>query len=113
MTFTYVDAHVHFWDQGALPYPWLADVPTIAGRHTPDELRAQAVAVAPSQMVFVEGGAPWLDEVQWVEALAAREPRLAGIVAKCPMNAGAATTAAIDELRRHPLVRGVRHAIQD
>lgn len=113
MNFTYVDSHVHFWDQQALSYPWLSGVPAIAGRHTPDELRQQAGAVWPSQLVFVECGAPWLDEVRWVEELAAREPRIAGIVAQCAVNAGSATTAAVDELRRHPLVRGVRHIIQD
>lgn len=114
MSFSCVDSHVHFWDQGTFSYPWLVDVPAIAGRQTPSELREQtAAAASPSQMVFVECGAPWLDEVRWVEQLAAREPRIAGIVARCAMNAGAATTAAIEELQRHALVRGVRHNIQD
>lgn len=111
--FAFVDSHVHFWDQRVLPYPWLAEVPAIAGPHTPAELHAETAGCRPEKIVFVECGAPWLDEVQWVGRLAAREPRLAGIVAKCPMNAGAATTAALAELRRHPLVRGVRHLIQD
>jgi L-fuconolactonase len=113
MSFTYIDAHTHFWDQRTLSYPWLAEMPALGGRHTPDELRQQAGAVSPSQIVFVECGAPWLGEVRWVEALAARESRITGIVARCDMNAGDATTAAIDELRRHPLVRGVRHSVQD
>ncbi|MEO8212182.1 MAG: hypothetical protein ABI560_03270, partial [Myxococcales bacterium] len=113
MSFTCVDSHVHFWDQGTFSYPWLVDVPAIAGRQTPSELREQtAAAASPSQMVFVECGAPWLDEVRWVEQLAAREPRITGIVARCAMNAGSATTAAIEELQRHALVRGVRHNIQ-
>jgi L-fuconolactonase len=47
--------------------------------------------------------------VKWVERLAAGEPRLAGIVARIAINEGATTRAAIAELRRHPLVRGVRH----
>ena len=113
MSFTFIDAHTHFWDPERLPYPWLVDVPAIAGAHTPDDLRQQAGALSPSRIVFVECGAPWLDEVKWVEELAVREPRIAGIVARCAMNAGDATTAAIDQLRRRPLVRGVRHIIQD
>src|SRR4051812_46718190 len=106
MSFVFIDAHTHFWDQRRLPYPWLAEVPAIAGPHTPDDLRRQAGATSPSQIVFVECGAPWLDEVSWAEELAAREPRITGIVARCAMNAGATTTAALDELQRHPLVRG-------
>ncbi len=106
------DAHVHFWDD-RLPHPWLAEVPTIATPHTPAELDAEAGAAAPSKIVFVECGAPWLDEVRWVGQLATADPRIAGIVAHAPMNAGAQTTAALAELKKHPLVRGVRHLIQD
>lgn len=113
MSFTYIDTHVHFWDQQVLPYPWLVEVPAIAGPHTPEELQREAGPDLPAQIVFVECGAPWLDEVKWIEQLAAREPRITAIVAKCVLNAGPATTAAIAELRRHPLVHGVRHLIQD
>ncbi len=113
MSFTYIDSHVHFWDRQVLSYPWLVEVPAIAGRHTPEELRQEAAPNLPAQIVFVECGAPWLDEVKWIEQLAVREPRITGIVAKAVMNAGPATTAAIAELKRHSLVRGVRHLIQD
>ncbi|MFZ5496971.1 MAG: amidohydrolase family protein [Verrucomicrobiota bacterium] len=112
MSFAFIDAHVHFWDRRNLPYPWLAEAPAIAMPHTPAELRAEAGANPPEKIVFVECGAPWLDEVRWVERLAAAEPRIAGIVAKCMVNEGAATAAALAELQRHPLVRGVRHLIQ-
>jgi L-fuconolactonase len=113
MSYLLVDSHVHFWDQQVLPYPWLAEVPAIAGRHTPDELRQEAGASLPDQIVFVECGAPRLDEVRWVERLAASELRIGAIVAKCPMNAGDETTAVIVELSQHQRVRGVRHIIQD
>lgn len=105
----FIDAHMHFWDRSLLPYTWLHEVPSIWDRHTPDNLRAEAGADLPEKIVFVECGAPWLEEVRWVEQLAARESRIAGIVAKMTVNAGAQTSADIAELRRHPLVRGVRH----
>lgn len=106
----YTDAHMHFWDQAALnPYLWLHEVPTISRRHTPETLHTEAAADLPDKIVFVECGAPWLEEVKWAEQLAAREPRLRAIVARIAINAGAQTVAAIAELRRHPLVRGVRH----
>ncbi len=112
MSFSFVDSHVHFWDQRTLPYPWLAEVPAIAGPHTPDELRVETGGQFPEKIVFVECGAPWLDEAKWVERLAAAEPRIAGIVAKCMMNEGATTADYLAQLRHHPLVRGVRHLIQ-
>lgn len=112
MSFRFVDAHLHCWDPRLLSYPWLAAVPTIASAHTPAELQAEAGTLQPEKMVFVECGAPWLDEVRWIERLAASDRRLGGIVAKCAVNEGAVTIAAIAELKNHPLVRGVRHLIQ-
>jgi L-fuconolactonase len=107
------DAHVHFWNTALMPCPWLAGVPAIAHAHTPADLRAETGAETPSRMIFVDCGSPWLDEVRWVEKLAAEEPRIRGIVAKATMDAGAGTVSAIAELRKHPLVRGVRHNFED
>ncbi len=106
----YTDAHMHFWDQAALsPYTWLHEVPSIAHAHTPETIHREAGPDLPDKIVFVECGAPGLDEVNWVEQLAAREPRIRAIVARIAIDAGTQTTAALAELRRHPLVHGVRH----
>lgn len=106
----FIDSHMHFWDQAALrPYTWLHEVPAIAHAHTPETIHREAGASLPDKIVFVECGAPWLDEVRWVEQLAVREPRIRAIVAKITIDAGPQTTADIAELRRHPLVNGVRH----
>lgn len=113
MSFRFIDSHVHFWDQEKLPYPWLVEVPAVAGRHTPVELRVEAAPDLPEKIVFVECGAPALEEVFWIEGLAATEPRIAAIVAKVPMHLGAATTRAIADLSFHPLVHGVRYVFQD
>ena len=105
----YIDSHMHFWDQDRMPYTWLHEVPSIAHQHVPATIHAEAGANLPEKIVFVECGAPWLDEVKWIEQLTTAEPRIVGIVAKIAIDAGAQTSADIAELRRHPLVRGVRH----
>ncbi|HZQ47370.1 MAG TPA: amidohydrolase family protein, partial [Verrucomicrobiae bacterium] len=105
----FIDAHMHFWDRGLMPYTWLHEVPSIWERHTFENLRAEAGGELPEKVVFVEAGAPGLAEVKWVEELARTEPRICGIVAKIFINEGAETTAAIAEFKKHPLVRGVRH----
>ena len=106
----YIDSHMHFWDQEVLrPYTWLHEVPTINQRHDPAVLRAEIGSDFPEKIVFVEAGAPPLPEVRWVEELAAKEPRIRAIVAKIAIDAGTRTTADLAELKRHPLVRGVRH----
>lgn len=105
----FTDAHVHFWDRDRMPYTWLHEVPSIWHRHDPATLHQEAGADAPDKIVFVECGGPPFDEVDWVEQLAAREPRIRAIVAKIAINAGPQTTADIARLRAHPLVHGVRH----
>jgi L-fuconolactonase len=106
---TFVDAHMHFWDRALMPYTWLHEVPSIWDRHTSENLLQEAVEHLPDKIVFVECGAPWFEELKWVEELATKEPRIRGIVAKATMNAGGQTSADIAVLRKHPLVRGVRH----
>jgi len=118
----FVDAHVHFWDAARLPYPWLVEVPAIAGAHTPIELAAETSEQRPSEIVFVESDVDprrALEEVRWVEALAARKPGVAisavtigAIVAQVAVDRGAETEAALAALGRHARVRGVRHIIE-
>ena len=105
----FIDSHMHFWDRDLMPYGWLHEVPSIWQRHAPETLRAEAGGLLPEKIVFVECGAPWLEEVRWIEQLAAAEPRIRAIVAKMTVDAGSQTTADIAETRHHPLVRGVRH----
>jgi L-fuconolactonase len=110
---TVIDSHCHFWDPRRMPYSWLVEVPSIARPHTPVELRAEAGDHLPEQLVFVQAGCDHpLDEVRWIEELAAAEPRITAIVAFTPLDRGAETLEALQALRRRPLIRGVRHLIQ-
>lgn len=105
----FVDSHVHFWDRALRPYSWLHEVPSIWDRHVVENLHAEAGPELPAKIIFVECGAPWLEEVKWIEQLAAQERRIAGMVAQVTINAGAQTSADLAVLKKHPLVRGVRH----
>jgi L-fuconolactonase len=118
----FVDAHVHFWDPARLPYPWLAEVPAIAGPHTPVQLATEMGVQRPSEIVFVEsdvGPMCALEEVRWVEALAAQNSRTASaaasisaIVAQVAIDHGAETEVALAALAGQARVRGVRHIIE-
>jgi L-fuconolactonase len=115
---TFVDAHVHFWDRARLPYPWLVGVPAISGPHTPAELAAEVGPRRPTEIVFVESAvepAHTLEEVRWVDALAAGGSSglaIGAIVAQVAVDRGAETEAALGSLRGHRRVRGVRHIIE-
>jgi L-fuconolactonase len=118
MSLSFVDTHVHFWDNARIPHPWLAEVPDIAGPHTPTELVSEAARRVPQPIVFVEASAApsqGLAEVRWVEDLAARHARqlaIGGIVAFAAVDQGVETETALDALRARPLVRGIRQLIQ-
>ena len=53
-----------------------------------------------------------ITEVAWVTALAKNEPRIAGIVADAPLEAGTAVQLHLEKLAQNPLVKGVRRLIQ-
>lgn len=102
---TLVDAHVHFWDPGVLQYPWLDDVPALRRAFLPRDYPGDANA-----MVFVEANCQGAGEIDFVERLAAVEPRIAGIVAYVdmldePVNA-------LVRMADRPLLVGIRHNIQ-
>lgn len=116
MAAPFVDSHVHFWDPARLSYGYLPALPAISARHDPATLSTEAGSDGPAQYVFVQAEcdrAQWLDEVQWVESLARHDTRLAAIVAHVTIDTPSSLPAHLDELKRHALVRGVRHLIQD
>jgi len=118
MSLSFVDTHVHFWDNARIPHPWLVEVPDIAGAHTPTELINEAGRRVPQPIVFVEASADpaqGLAEVRWVEDLAVRHARqlvIGAIVAFAAVDQGVETETALDALRARPLVRGIRQLIQ-
>jgi len=107
------DAHVHFWDPSALHYPWLDELPALRRAFGPDEYATAAADAPVERLVFVECNCVAEEsarEVAFVERLAEREPRIAGIVAFADVAAHGA--AALDALPDSPLVKGVRQNIQ-
>lgn len=110
-----IDSHVHFWDRNLRPYPWLENVPTIAGPALPIHLLEQAQGVDLQGVVFVQAGAEagyGLDEAKWVSSLAEDEPKIRAIVAFAPLELGEGARPHLDALAELPLVKGIRRIIQ-
>ncbi len=109
-----VDAHVHFWDPGVMPYPWLDEVPSLRRAFLPPQHATATTAALVERLVVVEGNCHpdrARDEVRWVEELQRQEPRIAALVAYVDCTSDGAA-AEIEHLTAHPLVCGVRHNIQ-
>jgi L-fuconolactonase len=110
-----VDTHVHLWDPGRFVYPWLQDSATLNRPWVLEDYAAATANLTVEAMVFVQCEAipdAYDDEAAWVMSLAAREPKLRGIVAWAPLYKGESARADLLRLRRHPLLRGVRQIIQ-
>jgi L-fuconolactonase len=114
--FPIVDSHVHLLDPQRLGYAWTDGAPSLKRKVLPDDLLAAAKPVAVEAIVFVEvdvDAPQHLAEAAWVSEIAARDPRVKGMVAALPIERGRAIEADLDALRRHPVLRGVRRLIQN
>jgi L-fuconolactonase len=110
--FRVIDAHVHFWDADRLHYPWLANLPALQRPFVPEDFGALATG-ALDGLLFVESNCEPSEadaELEFVDELAARDPRIVGSVAFVDMNA--AIGERLDRLARRERVVGVRHNIQ-
>jgi len=108
-----LDAHVHLWDTERLRYPWLDDLP-LPRRVDAATLTAAADPVAEFVLVQADCVAEQaLAEIGWLSEQAALLPVVRGIVGYAPLHDPVASAAHLRELRRFPLVVGVRRLIQD
>ncbi len=111
-----VDSHVHFWNPRRLRYPWLANNNALNRAFEPADFFSQTLPVEVEKVVFVEAGRAQtqnLLEVGWVDDLAAREPRIRGIIAHATLERGVGVRQELEALSKHRLVKGVRRLLQD
>jgi L-fuconolactonase len=111
--FRVIDAHVHFWRPDRLHYPWLANLPALQRPFVPGDFGALATG-ALDGLLFVESNCEPSEsdaELDLVDELAARDPRIAGSVAFVDMTSGMIPER-LDRLARRERIVGVRHNIQ-
>jgi L-fuconolactonase len=108
-----IDAHIHFWDPNTRNHEWLQALPDLARPFTPSDI--DFGTRAPDGVVFVEADCALtesLSEVQWVSSLASGDVPIIGIVARAPLERGAAVGSLLLRLADEPLVVGVRRLLQ-
>jgi L-fuconolactonase len=109
-----LDAHAHFWDPHARRHAWLDEHPSLQRRFGPEDYDPGRHDVHGT--IFVEADCredDALGEVGWVAELAARDPRVRGIVAYSPVHLGARAAPAVAALAATPGIVGVRRLLQD
>ena len=116
-----VDSHVHLADPARFTYDWMANAPSLKRDVLPEHLTAVAAPYEIDRFVFVEvdvAQGEQVEEARWVETLAAKDPRLQGIVASLPVREhglhaaqdgpGHAAEADVVQQQRQPPKHGVR-----
>ena len=100
-----IDSHPHLWDRDRFTYPWMAGLPDLPHTSRPGELETAATGA-----IGIEAGAARDEafaEVEWLTRIAAGSPLIRGIVAAVDCT-DPGLAEAVDRLRSHPLVVGVR-----
>jgi L-fuconolactonase len=110
-----VDSHVHLWNPAQFRYAWLDSLPDLNRAFLPADFFAASAGAKVEKFIFVECGCEpthSVAEAGWVSDLAAREPRLKGVVARAALEKGEAVRPELATLASCPLVKGVRRNLQ-
>jgi L-fuconolactonase len=106
-----IDAHLHVWDLDLHEYSWLG--PQHGGLYasfSPEQAQQALAGCGIGAAVLVQAE-DTTAETEYLLAVADRSPWVAGVVGWLPLADPAATAASLEELRRSPWFRGVRHLV--
>ena len=110
-----VDTHVHLWDPRRLRYPWLEELPALNRPFLLSDYQDACGPLPIEALVFMEcdvEASQGLEEARWILELAAKEPRIKAVIPRAPLERGEGSRPSLEELGRHPLIKGVRRLIQ-
>jgi len=118
--FPVIDTHLHIWDQTRLKYSGFEGSPLFSHPYHVEDYRRDCGPVEVEAMVFLEcyadfweGGGQYIEEIEFVEDEAKRDPRIKGIVPMAPLEWGARVVAMLDAMRdNHPMVKGIRRIVE-
>src|SRR5271156_5738951 len=114
--FPIIDSHIHLLDQKRFRYAWADGEPSLKRDWTPNDLGHAAKPYEIEGFVFVEVDVDmpqYLDEAEWVDALAKSDRRVQGAVACLPLERGAAIESELARIANLKTTRGVRRLIQN
>ncbi|NND05506.1 MAG: amidohydrolase family protein [Saprospiraceae bacterium] len=105
------DTHVHLFDLDYLTYSWLDRAPEINRSFDLKDFRDATRKANVTKILFMESGADagqGVKEASKVQALAAKEKRIKGIIARLDLQKGKKATPELEQLIQLDLLRGVR-----
>jgi Amidohydrolase len=107
-----IDAHQHFWNYSATEYGWINEqMEAIRRDFLPIDLRKEICQVGVDSVISVQARQT-LQETRWLLDLAAQNDFIKGVVGWVPLTEPTVRDE-LDRLRENPLLRAVRHVVQD
>jgi L-fuconolactonase len=109
-----IDAHLHLWDTGRLPYEWLRQPENAAINRTFGfgDFRSRAAATPVDRAVLVQADDTAADTEAMFE-VASAHAGIAGVVAWVPLHRPDEAAAQLDRLAARPCFAGIRNLIHD
>jgi len=119
-SFPIVDTHLHIWDPERLDYAWIKGNPLFDRPYHVEDYSRDLGDVAVEAMVFLEcyadftsDGGQYIEEIEFVEDEAKRDPRIRGIVPMAPLEWGNRAAGILEQMsERHPTVKGIRRIVE-
>lgn len=118
--FPIIDTHLHVWDHNRLKYSAFEGHPLFGKSYHVEDYQRDCGDVDIEAMVFLEcycdfdaDGGQYIEEIEFVEDEARRDPRIRGIVPMAPLEKGrAAEPLLADMTSRFPKVKGIRRIME-
>ena len=118
--FPIIDTHLHIWDQSRLKYSGFAGNPLFNRPYHVEDYQRDCGKLDIEAMVFLEcyadfwaGGGQYVEEIEFVEDEAKRDPRIRGIVPMAPLEWGKGVLPMLTQMRdNHPTVKGIRRIVE-
>ncbi len=118
--FPIIDTHLHIWDHSRLKYSAFIGHPLFGRDYHVEDYARDCGGVDVEAMVFLEcyadftpTGGQYVEEIEFVEDEAKRDPRIKAIVPMAPLEWGSRVEPMLEEMAsRHPAVRGIRRIVE-
>lgn len=118
--FPIIDTHLHIWDQAQLRYSAFEGHPLFGKPYHIEDYQRDCGALDIEAMVFLEcyadfweGGGQYIEEIEFVEREAKRDPRIKGIVPMAPLEWGNKVEPMLRRMQeQHPTVKGIRRIVE-
>lgn len=118
--FPIIDTHLHIWDHSRLKYSAFIGHPLFGRDYHVEDYARDCGDVDVEAMVFLEcyadftpTGGQYIEELEFVEDEAKRDPRLRAIVPMAPLEWGSKVEPMLEEMATsHPAVRGIRRIVE-